>query len=131
MGGIIVEKLKNPVWAIFYYLDTRVPHNKWATFSDFCNIASVFLFIFIIAYPFLYIVLLLLFGCFNFIQRHKVWVQFISVRRILQDIGLLLYIHCSPRSNDQSNFSSLYYYVFNIVFLTLHHFVFLLFLFCM
>ena len=25
LGGIIVEKLKNPLWGIFYYFNTRVP----------------------------------------------------------------------------------------------------------
>ena len=40
--------------------------------------------------------LLLLFGCCHFRRHHEVWVQFIPVRWIPQDIGLLIYIHCVP-----------------------------------
>ena len=77
-----------------------------------CNIVSVFLFRFITAYIFLYIVVSFLFGCFHFIWRNEVWVHFISVGRLVQGIGLLRYIHCIHISNNHPHFSSLYCYVF-------------------
>ena len=55
--------------------------------------------------------LMYLLGRCNFLWCDEVWVQLISVRRVLQDIGLLLFIHCITISNDNLNFSSLYCYV--------------------
>ena len=48
------------------------------------NIAPLFLFRYIIDYLFLYIFVLLLFGCCHFWWRNEVWVQFILVRWLLQ-----------------------------------------------
>ena len=69
-----------------------------------CNIASVFLFGFIIAYLFLYIVVFFFFGCFHFLCCNGVRIQFISLRWLIQDIYLPLYIYCVPISNDHPIF---------------------------
>ena len=104
LGGIIVEKLKNQLWGIFLYFDTRVPTPKVAIIYNFFNIASVILFRFIIIWLFLFIVVLLLFGCCHFWQHYEVWVQFITVGWVLQDTGLILYIYCVSISNTSINF---------------------------
>ena len=50
--------------------------------------------------------------CFcHFLQCNEVWVQFIYLRWVLQDIGLLLYIHCVYIRNDHL-FFGFYCYVF-------------------
>ena len=98
MGGIIVEKLRNKLWRIFSYADNMVTTPKQATRSTSCNIAPVLLFRFIISYIFLYNVVLFLFGWFHFWWRKKVWVQVISVRWVIQNIGLLIYIYCVPQT---------------------------------
>ena len=98
IGGIIVEKLRNKLWRIFSYADNMVTTPKQATRSTSCNIAPVLLFRFIISYIFLYNVVLLLFGWFHFWWRKKVWVQVISVRWVIQNIGLLIYIYCVPQT---------------------------------
>ena len=70
-------------------------NTKQATLSNFCKIASIILFRFIISYIFLYNIVLLLFGCCHFLQRNKFWVQIIFVRWVLQDIifvSLLIWI---------------------------------------
>ena len=71
---------------IFPCFNTRVPTPKRATLSTFCDIASVLLFIFIIAYLFLYIIVLFLLLCCQFIRCNEVWVQFICLRWLIQDI---------------------------------------------
>ena len=88
-----IHPIKNIL--LFWYLGSNTKH---ATLYTFCNIASV-LFRFIIAHLFLYIVVLLLFRFFYFWRCNKVWVQFFSAKRVLQDIGLRLYIHCVTISN--------------------------------
>ena len=112
MGGII----------LFWYW---VFNTKQETLSTFFNIASVFLFIFIIAYLLLYIVVLFLFGCCHFWWRNEVLFQFISIRWVLQDICLILYIHCVPISKNHQMFSSLYccifQYINSVVDLLLNH----------
>ena len=59
-------------------------NTKLATLSTFFNIASIFLFRFIITCLYLYIVVLLLFRFCHFLWRNEVWVQFISVRWVLK-----------------------------------------------
>ena len=67
---------------------------------------------------------------YHFWRRNEVWVKFISVRRLLIDIGLLLYIHFFNISEDHPNFSSLYYFAFQLKRNPIvHHFVCIPFLF--
>ena len=80
------------------------------------NIASIYLFRFIITYLFLNIFVWFLFGCCRFQQHNEVWFQFISVTRVLKYIGLILYIHCVPISNNHPNFYLLHCYIFSIKF---------------
>ena len=54
------------IWGIFLYFHTRVPTTKKITLSTFLNIAFFTVFRFLIAYLFLFIVVLLFFGCCNF-----------------------------------------------------------------
>ena len=107
LGGIIVEKLTNWLWEILYYFGTRVPTPNNQHFLHFVNMLSMLLFRFIIAYLFLYIVILFLFGCCQFWQRNEFRVQFISARWSIQDIHLPLYIHYVPIPNNHPNFYSL------------------------
>ena len=112
-GGNYCWKTEEPILGdivLFWYWGYNT---KQATLSTFCNIVCVLFFVFITAYLFLWIVVLFLFGCFHLQQRNEVWVRFISIRWVIQDIGLLLYIHCVPISNNQPNFSSLYCYFSN------------------
>ena len=82
-------------------------HLRYFGLSNFV-ILPLYLFQIYHSLPFL----IYLFGCWHFLQRNEVWVQFGLVRRVLQDIGLILYIHYIPISNYHHNFSSLYCYVF-------------------
>ena len=94
------------------------------------NIAPLFLFRYIIDYLFLYIFVLLLFGCCHFWWRNEVWVQFILVRWLLQfffyhyifilflyQTITLVFPHCT-----------IFFFKTNW-FIILHHFLFLSFLF--
>ena len=104
---IIVEKLNNSLWRIFSYFDTRVPTPNEQQFLPFvtlppwfCSDLSLLNFYYIFIYIFL-------FRCCHFLRCNEVWVQFISIRGLIQYRGLLIYTHCVTIPNDHPNFSSL------------------------
>ena len=118
LEGIILEKLKNSLWwGILSYFDT-----KNQPFLHFL-ILPLYYFRFIIAYPFINIVVLFLFGCCRFWHHNEVWVQFPFVRWVLQDIHLLLYIHCVPISKITLTFNHYTVLFFNKIWFILLHFM--------
>ena len=68
LEGITVEKLNNPLRGVLFYFHTMVPIPNKQKLSTFFYIGSVLLFIFLIAYLFLYIFGLLLLECCHFLR---------------------------------------------------------------
>ena len=103
LGVIIFQKLKNPLWGIFLYFDTLIPTPNEQTFLLFLIFPPyIFLDLSLFTFSFIF---LFLFGCCHFWKHNEGRVQCIYGRWVLQDIGLIVYIHCVNISNNHPNFS--------------------------
>ena len=109
--GLIFEKLKNPFWGILSYFYIRVSTSNDQPILTFAILPPSFFQIYHLL-PFLIYCSIFLIRMFLFLTAQRSLHSIYFVRRVLQNIGLLIYIHCVPISNDPPNVSSLYCYVF-------------------